>query len=676
MQKKLHLAFATGLLYSTSLTGAYAQDSSPVTTTEEVTVYATRSEETTFSVPAIVDTVDVDAVENANANDLEDLLGYVPGVEILNGPRRSSQTISIRGFDDEQLLILMDGRRQNVASGHDGRLFVDPSLLKSVEVVKGSSSSIYGSGAVGGVVAFETKDASDLLKPDQELGAQVSAGYASASRDKTTTATGYGRIDGFDIVGSVSYRDAGSIEQGNDTKLYTEDEIASGLFKAGYTFNDFHTLKANIQSYVHDGLEPSNSDSIASSTGLDVDKEITDRQFGLQYEYENPENDLVNLKAHVYFNDNEIKETDISGSDAGRVQIRETDTIGFNLDNQSFLTFSGQNHTLAYGLEYYEDEQTPSSTESDGYDGVPHAEAENFGLYLQDTIETAIGTEGKFTITPALRYDSYESSDDSGRSQDESAFSPKLAIAVEPTSNYIAFASLSSAFRAPSISELYATGVHFTAGPFVTNRFIPNEELKPEKVTTFEVGAGFNFDNVLASADKITVKGSYFKSRGKDFIDQDVQTTTTQSVNIDRASIQGWEVQLDYKVDNITTYASLNTTKARDESDNTYLNASVPLTMIAGLTYDVASIDSSFGFRVKAAEANNRIKPSTSSSALTATDGYGVLDIYYRWVPEFAEESLTVDLGVNNITDKAYTPNFSNLYEEGRSVVGKVTYKW
>ena len=88
------------------------------------------------------------------------------------------------------------GRGRTSGSGHDGRFFVDPSLLKEVEVLRGASSALYGSGGNGGVIEFRTVDAGDFLGPDETMGATVSAGYQSVNSERLGTFTAYATPDG------------------------------------------------------------------------------------------------------------------------------------------------------------------------------------------------------------------------------------------------------------------------------------------------------------------------------------------------------------------------------------------------------------------------------------------------------------------------------------------------
>src|SRR3546814_1100075 len=108
-----------------------------------------------------------------------DLLRDMPGVELDGGPRITAVQPSIRGMGGERVLIRIDGARQNFESGHRGRVFLDPEVLERVDVLRGPASTLYGSGAIGGVIDFTTRDASHFLEPGETFGARVGTGYQS-----------------------------------------------------------------------------------------------------------------------------------------------------------------------------------------------------------------------------------------------------------------------------------------------------------------------------------------------------------------------------------------------------------------------------------------------------------------------------------------------------------------
>ncbi len=691
MRNSLRLRCLSTLFAANIIAVAYAAEPNQVTALDAVTVYATRSPQSTFDVPSIVSTVDPTAPGNSVAGDIGDLLEFIPGVEVDNGPRRNGQTISIRGFDDEAIITLIDGRRQNFESAHDGRFFIDPSLLKRVEVVKGASSAIYGGGAIGGVVAFETKDAADFLAPGETKGVFTSFGYRSANNEISPVVTGFARTGGWDILASINYRNSGDIALGNGNELDTKDNVLSGLFKAGYTLNDFHTIKLQAQILNNDGQEPNNGAGGITASNPLVDKQVKDNQFSVKYAYANPDNQWLSPKLHFYYNDTEVEEVDIVGSaNAGRMQVREINTMGFTLDNQSIYALSDNNkHTFSYGFEIYNDQQTGKNSFIGTRAGVPDAEATNYGFYLQD--EIALNTPmGDFLIIPAARFDQYKSNDENGNSQDENEVSPKFSASYKPIKNVVLFGSWAQAFRAPNLTELYPAGQHFPGVsfcpapvpgcppvPLVTvfpnNNFIANPNLKPETVRTVELGAGFNVDNILASNDQATIKGSFYESAGDDFITQEVNTFagTTRNFNISQAKLRGWELDGQYRAGNFNARLGLSYVKATNEQTGEYLSNNVPLTLVTDFNYRFSSIESVIGWRSRFAEANDRVGDND-----VATAGYGVHDLYYRWAPSNQFKRLTVDMGIENLFDKAYSRRFATLFEEGRSYVARVAYQW
>jgi hemoglobin/transferrin/lactoferrin receptor protein len=135
-----------------------------------IVVTATKTELTNFDYPGLTSAIVLEALEEERPSDLADLLQDVPGLQVAGGPRRTGQTISLRGFGRESVTLLVDGARQNFDSAHDGVLFLDPSLLGRVESVRGSAAALYGSGASGGVIAFETLEADDVLRDGSEHG--------------------------------------------------------------------------------------------------------------------------------------------------------------------------------------------------------------------------------------------------------------------------------------------------------------------------------------------------------------------------------------------------------------------------------------------------------------------------------------------------------------------------
>ncbi|WP_196805525.1 TonB-dependent receptor plug domain-containing protein [Moritella marina] len=148
-------------------------------------VSATRSEQLLTDVAASVSVISADDIEANLVKDVGELFDYTPGVTVESDPRYGVQSVNIRGMEGNRVKIVVDGVSQanRFDSGQSfiqsGRLDIDPDMIKSVEVVKGAASSLYGSDAIAGIVAFETKDPSDFIDTGDNSGGHVKLGYHS-----------------------------------------------------------------------------------------------------------------------------------------------------------------------------------------------------------------------------------------------------------------------------------------------------------------------------------------------------------------------------------------------------------------------------------------------------------------------------------------------------------------
>ena len=233
---------------------------------DAISITATRNPIRSFDYPGMVSVVSRERILTGQPSTPDDVMRFLPNVEFTGGPRRTGEVPSIRGFDGPDVVVLFDGARQNFGSAHDGRFFIDPGLVKRIEVVRGSASSLYGSGGTGGVIEFRTVDAADFLAPGESAGATVSGGYASGNEEWRGTVTAYTRPDaGLDLLGSVVLRDSGTIHLGGGGRLEnTEDDILAGLAKASYEFADHHRLEGGITRFGSDAREPNNGQGAGS----------------------------------------------------------------------------------------------------------------------------------------------------------------------------------------------------------------------------------------------------------------------------------------------------------------------------------------------------------------------------------------------------------------------------
>jgi hemoglobin/transferrin/lactoferrin receptor protein len=244
---------------------------------DQVTVTATRNPTSTFEYPGMVDVLGQNAIDAAIPSTISDLIENMPNVQFAGGPRRTGESPTVRGLGGQDVLILIDGVRQGWTSGHDGRFFLDPALLSSLEVVRGPASALYGSGALGGVMAFRTADASDFLAPGQTAGARLALGYQGVDDEFSRTTTGFAHVSDFDVIGSIGQRASGDIRLGSGASLAADDDIVTGFAKIGYSRDETFSAQVSYQRFKNDAVEPDDGQGL--TTGAPIDKTIDTQQY-------------------------------------------------------------------------------------------------------------------------------------------------------------------------------------------------------------------------------------------------------------------------------------------------------------------------------------------------------------------------------------------------------------
>ncbi|MCK0099848.1 TonB-dependent receptor [Qipengyuania sp. S6317L1] len=672
-----------------------------------ITVTATRNPIPAFDYPGQVSVVEREEIEDFNPSTLQEVFQAIPGAEFDSGPRRTGDAPSIRGIGGNGVLIFQDGARQSFISGHDGRFFIDPELVQTVEVVRGPGSALYGSGALGGVIATRTVSASDLLNEGETTFVKLASGYQSVNDEFRVGATGAAQSsDGmWDVLGYLTYREAASIELGSGDTLPADDEITSSLFKVTLRPSDAVELYASYARYQADSSDPQNPQGAnIAGPGNDLvfrDARNDTAQLGLNF---NPASDAIDLNLVGYYSKNGVEEDTVG---TPRVADREVETFGLMLDNRSRIDFGeGSFVTFTYGGEYYRDEQTGLDTDTaDGTrGGVPDATTEFIGAFLQAELTLADGIPGELSIIPGIRWDSFKSSA-TGEvfTIDDDELSPKLGVSYKPIPELLVFGNWSKGFRAPSFNEAFADGVHFTIpdlsvapGPFgptfVQNLFIGNDALVPEESEGWEAGAGVNFVDLITDGDRLTFKASYYDSDVTNLIGLDVNIpagcfvaspfvppcgtgadfgNTSQNVNIADAQISGVEAEFSYTSDHFYLRGNFSTIDGVDAATGEFLEGVLsPSVLFVDTGLRFSDGDVRLGTRVTSASAFDEVNDPNQ-----ARDGYLVADLYLVIEPDEGPlEGFRLDLGVDNIGDADFEVVSAGVSQPGRNF--KAALSW
>lgn len=635
-----------------------------------VTSVATKTERDLFDTPDSVSVVDFTEMENRQVRSLGDAIRDLPGVSIGGGPRAIAQQPTIRGLSGNRVLITVDGARQNFNSGHRGRVFVDPELLKQIDVMRGPGSAVWGSGALGGVIAMTTKDAADFLMPDDSWGARLRTSYQSGDDEILGTGTLFGQaLDGkLDLLATVTGADSQDLRLGGGDDLKNSaSNLYANLVKLGWQPAPGHQLKLSRQYQFESGEVPAQADAETSATAVLTDRETEVINQVVNYTYDAPDNNLLNVYMNAYKNEQTIREKRIGTN--GRLDEIGFDTDGIELRNTSELNSaagSKSKHRLTYGLEYSRDRE--DSSQGGGANAqFPEATAKFLGIFLQDEIDLTDTFLGSWSLVPGLRFDDYRSESDDTRTTGiahetkESQLSPRLGAVYKLNEQTNLTASYSGAFRAPNFQELYISGAHFGSSDF-----IPNPDLKPERGKTVEVGIRHRRPAVWGTDDSLTASLTAYDNHYKDFIETIVTPAATLMTNTGKARIYGTEGELKYHVSPLKLDLGLSFSVSRgdDEVEDD------PLSTIPGdkLVFDAQRCFDSCNISVGWRSSFNR-RQSRVPDGQPDTKGYAVHDINMTWRPIVSQlDDFQVVLGVSNLTDKYYREHLQMLPDVGRSV--------
>lgn len=614
------------------------------------------------------------------ADHLSDFLNVIPGVTV-GGTSSVNQRIRVRGLDDTNLKVTIDGARQEgTLFYHMGDVTIDPDLLKQSEVAVGNNSVTLGNDALGGAVAFKTVDAADLLKPGQTIGAKLHAGYASNNDELLTSATVFGApTDNIDLLAYYGKRDTNSGEDGNGRELFEDSKGENILLKAGAYIADDHHIGASFSRTEKKGIFPFRPD-FPSRNDAPIPQQVKRDTLGLDYTY-NPASQLIDIDTNVYQTKTRILRDSDYINDPGFDFNAQVKTTGAKIQNTSNIDTAVGTHKLIAGVEHYKKE---SELERD-FVKKGSDEATNTSVYLEDQWRN-----GKLTLTPGVRYDRYESPEFVAGGKTYNNVVGALAASYEIAPLTQVFASYTQLFNGPDLSQAIFNSDG--ADTYVNNN------LKAEEGSNAEIGIVKTLRDLTVAGDALQLSGKYFETNIENFIEfvrsggtrVGLDCATGQSggacqgaVNKDEDfKIKGVELAADYKMDNFSM--GLGYTRARSKGDKT--GDSIP---------SVTGSDSNSGDRYMVNlnyEPNDVVGLGWRSTYVTSiTDNqqntkpnYDVHDVYMNYSPR-QFDNLKATVGVYNIFDEAYASHASRLntadytttdFEPGRNIKASLTYQF
>ncbi len=672
---KKPLVIAMAMAFSSSV---YAEQTQQVTEFDEVVVSATRVTEKVSETSRSVAVVSEEQLQELQPASVAQALKNEANVNVSNGPRASSQGVEIRGLGGQRVLQTIDGARQNTNSGHRGTYFIDPELLSSVEVVRGPASSLWGSGAIGGVVAQNTKSASDFLEDEDTFGGYLKQGFESNGDRAKTSGAIYGLSETantgtVDWLINGSYYDSNNIKVGNDKTLENSaSEGTSGLAKLGWEPTEDQRLQLSARFSKVDELVPSNPTTEVGSSVPLVKRKTNDQNVTLDYSFNPTANKLLDLNATLYWNGTDYDEDRVTKN---QVDSTEYNTLGFSINNSSEFA----NTVLTYGVDGYQDtiktvrdDSGQAGQRPDDIDG----ETAVWGAFTRADISLS----DNWKVDAAVRYDAFKNtSNNLNQESDDSAFSPSVGLVWTTTDWLTLSARYDQAFRAPSIEEMYSTGTHYCIPPIpgflpggLCNTFEINPDLKAEKAQNKEIKADLRFSE-LAGNDELAMTLSVFRNDVDDFIEQSVSDPlmgipgfeqTTSWNNVDEAKLTGFEFSTRYRYEQTRLSLNYGQTEGKDKTEGDYLTNIPAKKLGIDLSQAIMEGDMKFGTRFTYVAEQDQLPEDYANQY----DSYKLWDVYVAWEPAMGTfEGLRVDFAVENIGDEEYRQAWQTLYEQGRN---------
>ncbi|MHC8306975.1 TonB-dependent receptor [Pseudomonas sp. PB3P13] len=685
---------------------------------QQVTISATRQEQDVVSVPSTVTVHTREELDRNNVNSIKDLVRYEPGVSVGGSGQRSGLTgYNIRGIDGDRVLTQVDGVQVpdgffNGPYAQTNRNYVDPEIVKRVEILRGPASVLYGSSAIGGAVSYYTLDPDDIIKPGKDVGARLKTGYSSADDSWLTSGTVAGRTGEFDGLLHLSQRNGHETESYGETggtglnrsEANPEDvRTTNVLAKLGWNYADDSRFGLTYEHYKDDRDTnqlsavggPFNAGSgfgfYKSRTGNDT---ITRERFGLEHSFGLDSALADHIKWTLNY---QIAKTDQSTEEIyapSRTVLRTRETTYkdrqwvFDAQADKSFAIADTDHRVTYGTTLKQNKVTGLRTGSGTCLTVagscrtigaasaadtltpasdfPDPTINTYSLFAQDEISW-----NNWTFLPGARYDYTQlkphitdeflaTADQSGNgviSDDSKTWhrlSPKFGTTYSFNDNYTWYGQYAEGFRTPTAKALYGRFENTSGGYHVE----PNPDLKPEKSKSYETGLRGQFE---AGTFDVAV----FYNKYRDFINENAITPgytelTFQSNNIKHATIKGLELKGRLNLDNfgaphgLYTQGSVAYLQGRNDDNGEPLNSINPLTGVFGLGYDQDTYGGLLSWTLvkrKTRVDSSSFNTPDGTSTQFKTPGYGVLDLagFYK-----VTDDLTLNAGLYNLTDKKY----------------------
>jgi len=687
---------------------------------EAYSVVATKTPRRILDVAGSVSVISSTDIDDLGVFDANDLLRFEPLVILpfdLGGsdafvPYQSAgySAYNIRGLGGNRVLALVDGIRQpeqiSLNGGARGDTF-DPAVFESLEILKGSGSSLYGSDALAGVVALQTRDPAQLIEPGRTRRVELGANYDTASETLSLRGS-YAQRFANGATASILgvYRD-GSERENNGTTPANPEELTSThlLARTHWDVTERQSWLVIAESFRREqAIEVDSTEGSFPLTGLVVEEvtytsEQSRDRLTVEHDFHGGPASVYDTWTNRFYwqeSASETVNTQLANTFFGSPGRDRTDTIDYAHRILGWQSLATAEYSTPFGLARstfgLELSLTTASNDFLRTDRVPVEAVDDLvAMPPSDTTRAAFFvqtemTKGKWQFIPGLRLEYYaidptnseayvnnlterlpeDQRDLRAAEYDLFSYAPSIAVLYEATDRLNVYARYAHGFRTPTAEEF--NGLFFHSSQFAQ---IPNPELTEERSIAGEIG-------IKGFFDYFEFQVAIFGTRFNDFFEQvltdekldpndPVSLDIQQIRNVGSVDIYGYEVST---ITNLVGFAErlegwslvLNFGHAigEDRTNHTWLASTAPFTAIGALTYRDASGD--FGLDLSATHRaeKSRIPPAGLGgqtpfipAASTVFDLTGFYTLPESWLGADRGQ-LRLTFGVKNLTDEKY----------------------
>ncbi|MDQ0248204.1 hemoglobin/transferrin/lactoferrin receptor protein [Sphingomonas kyeonggiensis] len=657
-----------------------------------ITVTATRIPTDVKEVPATVSVIDEKKIADQLVTDIKDLVRYEPGISVPRGPTRFGAALGVtgragnegfivRGIGGNRVLIQVDGVRVpdgfTFGAQSSGRDYVDVGQVKSVEILRGPASALYGSDGLAGAISFTTSDPADFLGGDKKVGGLVRAGYSSADNEFAETGIAAARFGDLSAMISYTRRDFHELDNkgtvGGTGALRTEPNPQDGRSNAVLGRLVYEPDAQNrfriTGEYQDSHIDTNVLTGLSTTVDLLQARDSTKRGRIAGDWFWKGDGLFDHARVSAYWQDGENRQfTDedrTPAADRERLNTFENTVFGGSAEVGMRFETGALKHRVVFGGDIsrthqqgLRDGKVPPAGEVFPTRAFPETDFTLAGAFIADEIAV-----GPLTLYPALRFDAYDLSPDkdpllpafAAAAQSGSRVSPKIGAVVKLSDEIRFFANYAQGFKAPEPSQVNQFFSNLAFG--YTSR--PNPNLRPETSESWE--GGFRLNSGPVSLDVTGFIADY-----DNFISQEVtggagtpaNPSIYQFINIDRAKVKGAEARLQlrssYGLTGTLAIAYAQGDQIEPNGARVPLSTIDPLRVVLGLGYRAP--DGRFGGDLTATHGAPKEAAAANGVCVGGTcyrpDGFTVLDAtaFVR-----ITDGLTLRAGVFNIFDTKYT---------------------